>query len=275
MRRPPAPPAELPEPDEGEEESIDDIAERMLRDFRVDDEDAPEPPPPPPPKASKPPAPPPAPEPIPEPKPAAAAARARPSPTTAVGIDLGTTYSVVAYLDRQGRPTSVVNASGDILTPSVVLFEDDAVVVGKEAVAAAAVEPGRVADCVKRDMGQKAYHREINGESYPPEVISSLILKKLKADAERKIGPIPSAVITVPAYFDEARRRATADAGKLAGIDVLDILNEPTAAALAYGHQEGPPGGLRRPPLEGAGVRPRRAAPSTSPSSRSRANPSA
>ena len=249
MPRPPSPPpAHLPEPDEGEEESIDDIAERMLREFQVEeDEDDPRPPPNPPPQPQAPPkavqppkaaAPKPA-APSPAPKPAAAKAPAATAPTTAVGIDLGTTYSVVAYLDRQGRPTSVVNASGDILTPSVVLFEDDAVVVGKEAVAAAAVEPGRVADCVKRDMGQKAYHRPINGESLPPEVISSLILKKLKADAERKIGPIPSAVITVPAYFDEARRRATADAGKLAGIDVLDILNEPTAAALAYGHQEG------------------------------------
>ncbi len=244
--RPPTktpPPAREPEPDDDGAEDFNDVAERMLRDFQLDDEDAA--PTPPKPTSNLPGSP--SSTTIPaavaksSAQPRAAAPEAKPAeeaPGIAVGIDLGTTYSVVAYLDRQGRPTSIVNASGDILTPSVVLFEDDAVVVGKEAVAAAAVEPDRVAECVKRDMGKKAYHRAINGEWMPPEVISSLILKKLKVDAERKIGPFPSAVITVPAYFDEPRRRATADAGKLAGIDVLDIINEPTAAALAYGHQE-------------------------------------
>jgi|GEM_PF-1100003 len=157
----------------------------------------------------------------------------------AVGIDLGTTYSVVAYLDHQGRPVSVSNANGDILTPSVVLFDQDGTVVGREAVLAAALEPERVADCVKRDMGGRHYHRRVNGELLPPEVISSYILRRLKADAERKLGPITKAVITVPAYFDETRRRATMDAGKLAGLEVLDILNEPTAAAIVYGYQEG------------------------------------
>jgi len=157
----------------------------------------------------------------------------------AVGIDLGTTYSVVAYLDPQGRPTSVVNSSGDLLTPSVVLFEDDGVVVGKEAVAASVLEPHRVAECVKRDMGAKLYRKTVDGRELPPEVISSLILKKLKADAERKLGPITAAVVTVPAYFDEPRRRATADAGRLAGLDVIDIVNEPTAAALAYCYKIG------------------------------------
>jgi molecular chaperone DnaK len=156
-----------------------------------------------------------------------------------IGIDLGTTYSVVAYLDHQGRPVSISNASGDILTPSVVLFDQDGTVVGKEAVLGASLEPERVADCVKRDMGAKHYHRKINGELLPPEVISSYILRRLKADAERKLGPITKAVITVPAYFDETRRRATMDAGKLAGLEVLDILNEPTAAAIVYGYQEG------------------------------------
>jgi len=160
-------------------------------------------------------------------------------PPTAVGIDLGTTFSAVATLDRQGRPVCLVNSSGDVLTPSVVFFDGDEIVVGKEAVAASAMEPERVADCVKRDMGAKAYRKRINGEVLPPEVISSLVLRKLKADAERKIGPIRNAVITVPAYFDEPRRRATADAGRLAGLEVLDIINEPTAAALAYGFQLG------------------------------------
>ena len=159
--------------------------------------------------------------------------------TVVVGIDLGTTYSVIAHLDALGRPTSIPNAVGEIITPSVVLFDDAGPVVGKEAVQAAAMEPEKVADCVKRDMGSKAYRRKINGEYLPPEVISSFILKSLKADAERKLGPVRKAVITVPAYFDEARRRATMDAGKLAGLEVLDIINEPTAAAIAFGYQTG------------------------------------
>jgi len=168
-----------------------------------------------------------------------------PSPTReksaeiAVGIDLGTTYSVVAYLDPQGRPTSIPNADGDLLTPSVVLFDDGGTVVGKEAMLAASLEPDKVADCVKRDMGEKYYHKKINGELLPPEVISSYVLRRLKSDAERKLAAVRRAVITVPAYFDETRRRATMDAGRLAGLEVLDILNEPTAAAIAYGYQEG------------------------------------
>ncbi|HVC94320.1 MAG TPA: Hsp70 family protein [Pirellulales bacterium] len=158
----------------------------------------------------------------------------------AVGIDLGTTYSVIAYLDPQGRPTSIPNSDGDLLTPSVVLFDDnDGIVVGKQAVLAASLEPDKVADCVKRYMGGKHYRRQINGRWLPPEFISACILQRLKADAERKLGPVRKAVITVPAYFDETRRRATMDAGKLAGLDVLDIVNEPTAAAIAYGYQSG------------------------------------
>ncbi len=175
------------------------------------------------------------------PPPQSKAAPAKPpAPTgTAVGIDLGTTYSVIAYLDAHGRPTSLPNAAGDILTPSVVLFDPEGPVVGKEAVQAAALEPGRVAVCVKRDMGQKAYRQKINGESIPPEVISSLILRSLKTSAERRLGSVRQAVITVPAYFDEVRRRATMTAGRLAGLEVLDIINEPTAAAIAYGYQLG------------------------------------
>ena len=157
----------------------------------------------------------------------------------AVGIDLGTTYSAVAFIDAQGRPVCAPNASGDITTPSVVLFDEDGTVVGHEAVMAASMEPDRVAVCVKRDMGRKAYARPINGEHLPPEVISSIILRSLKADAERRFGPVSKAVITVPAYFDEPRRKATMDAGRMAGLEVLDIINEPTAAALAYGYQLG------------------------------------
>jgi molecular chaperone DnaK len=158
---------------------------------------------------------------------------------TPVGIDLGTTYSVVAHLDAHGRPTSIPNAAGDALTPSVVLFEDGTPVVGKEAVLASALEPEKVAECVKRDMGARVYRKKINGEHLPPEVISSLILRSLREAAERRLGAVRRAVITVPAYFDERRRRATMDAGRLAGLEVLDIINEPTAAALAYGWQLG------------------------------------
>jgi molecular chaperone DnaK len=181
-------------------------------------------------------------QPAPAPAGRAEASEKSPKPVTpqlALGIDLGTTYSVVAHLDGHGRPVSMPNAVGDLLTPSVVLFEAEGNVVGKEAVLASAMEPERVADCVKRDMGSKAYRKKINGESLPPEVISSFILRSLKADAERKLGPVARAVITVPAYFDEGRRRATMDAGKLAGLEVLDIINEPTAAAIAYGYQLG------------------------------------
>jgi len=156
-----------------------------------------------------------------------------------VGIDLGTTYSVIAHIDAQGRPVSLLNADGERLTPSVVLFGEDGTIVGKQALLGSALEPERCAICVKRDMGAKSYRRPINGESIPPEVISSFILRSLKADAERQLGPVRRAVITVPAYFDEMRRRATMDAGRLAGLEVLDIINEPTAAAIAYGHQLG------------------------------------
>ncbi|MGE0609127.1 MAG: Hsp70 family protein [Pirellulales bacterium] len=156
-----------------------------------------------------------------------------------IGIDLGTTYSVVAHLDSQGRPTSIANSAGEMLTPSVVLFDPDGTVVGKQALLGAAMEPDRVADCVKRDMGSKHYRRPINGELLPPEVISSYILRSVRADAERKLGPVKKAVITVPAYFDEPRRRATVAAGRLAGLEVLDTINEPTAAAISFGYQQG------------------------------------
>lgn len=156
-----------------------------------------------------------------------------------VGIDLGTTYSLVAWVDAVGHPSTVINAEGDLTTPSVVFFDKNCVVVGKEAVQAAEFEPERIAQFAKRDMGRVSFHKSIRGEPLPPEVIQSLVLKKLKADAELKLGPIDEAVITVPAYFDEPRRKATQDAGRLAGLTVLDILNEPTAAAISYGIQQG------------------------------------
>jgi molecular chaperone DnaK len=157
----------------------------------------------------------------------------------AVGIDLGTTFSVVAYLDPTGRPTTIINAEGDPTTPSVVLFDEHSVVVGKEALKAATLEPDRVAQFAKRDMGNVAYSKTIRGEQIPPEVIQSLVLEKLKRDAVAKLGEFRKVVITVPAYFNEPRRKATQDAGQLAGLEVLDIINEPTAAAIAFGVQQG------------------------------------
>lgn len=156
----------------------------------------------------------------------------------AVGIDLGTTYSAVAYLDDMGRPQTLVNGEGDKVTPSVVLFDEDGVIVGKEAVKALATDMVSIAECAKRDLGQLAFHKSFRGKQYPPQVILAYILKKLRLDAEAQIGKIERAVITVPAYFDECRRKATQEAGYLAGIQVLDIINEPTSAAIAYGFQQ-------------------------------------
>ena len=159
--------------------------------------------------------------------------------TTAIGIDLGTTFSALARIDEQGRPVTVVNAEGDRLTPSVVLFDGDDIVVGKEAWKAISTEAHHVAECSKRDVGCQVYHKVFEGKQYAPEVIEALILNKLRTDAEKKIGPIDRAVITVPAYFDEVCRKATQDAGYMAGLEVLDIINEPTAAAVAFGFQQG------------------------------------
>lgn len=161
------------------------------------------------------------------------------NPAIAIGIDLGTTFSAVASMDADGKPVAFENTTGELITPSVVYFEDEGTIVGKEAARVALVEPDRVAECAKRDMGKKFYRKTLNGEMVPPEVISSIILRSLKADAERRLGPVTQAVITVPAYFDEPRRQATINAGKLAGLDVLDIINEPTAAAISYGYQKG------------------------------------
>ncbi len=161
------------------------------------------------------------------------------SPPPVVGIDLGTTYSVVARLDASGRPETLVNAEGDRLTPSVVLFDVEDVVVGKESLKAVATEGEHVALCAKRDMGQPVFHKAIDGKQYPPEVLEAWILNKLRQDAATQLGPFRQAVVTVPAYFDEVRRKATQDAGYMAALEVIDIINEPTAAAVAYGYQKG------------------------------------
>lgn len=156
-----------------------------------------------------------------------------------IGIDLGTTYSVIGTLDADGKPQTLLNLEGDLTTPSVVYFHPDEIVVGKEAVKVAPFEPDLIARFVKRDVGKISYSKSIKGIRLPPEVIQALILRKLCDDASHKVGAFTKCVITVPAYFNEPRRKATMDAGRIAGLEVLDIINEPTAAAIAYGVQKG------------------------------------
>jgi molecular chaperone DnaK len=120
-----------------------------------------------------------------------------------------------------------------------VLFDGQDVVVGKEAMKAMTVEAERVAECAKRDIGHRTFHKVLDGKQYPPEVIEAWIVSKLRRDAVEQIGPFQKVVITVPAYFDEIRRKATQDAGYMAGCEVLDIINEPTAAAVSYGFRQG------------------------------------
>jgi len=161
-------------------------------------------------------------------------------PPPAVGIDLGTTFSAVARLDDLGRPQTLINQEGDHTTPSVMLFEDNEVVIGKEAVKAMATDMELIAECPKRDLGHRMFHKVIGGRQYPPEALEAWILNKLRLDAVRQIGgEVDKIVVTVPAYFDEVRRKATQDAGYIAGFEVLDIINEPTAAAVAFGFQKG------------------------------------
>jgi molecular chaperone DnaK len=159
-----------------------------------------------------------------------------------VGIDLGTTFSAIASLDDHGQPITLPNRDGEMLTPSAVLLLDDGTaVVGQAALDVALEQPDRVATLIKRRMGHPTFGRPVAGREFRPETLSAIILRKLVQDAELRIGPVSRAVITVPAYFDDTRRKATKDAGRIAGLDVLDILDEPTAAALAYSLQQPPP----------------------------------
>lgn len=168
---------------------------------------------------------------------ASASARVRRSSGPVVGIDLGTTYSAVAYVNELGKPEIVPNREGENITPSVVLFDGEQPIVGTMAKRSVLAAPLDTVQFVKRSMGDPAWHFETTGgTSYRPEEISALILKRLKSDASRALGTeVIDAVITVPAYFDDAPRRATIDAGTMAGLNVLRVLNEPTAAALAFG----------------------------------------
>ena len=150
-----------------------------------------------------------------------------------IGIDLGTTNSCCAVLEG-GNPTVIVNQEGNRTTPSVVAFKDDAIIVGDAAKRQMVTNPNTVYS-VKRLMGTDE-KIEVNGKKYTPQEISAMILQKLKTDAENYLGEkVTRAVITVPAYFNDAQRQATKDAGKIAGLEVERIINEPTAAALAYG----------------------------------------
>jgi molecular chaperone DnaK len=154
----------------------------------------------------------------------------------AVGVDLGTTNSVVAVLEG-GEPVVVPNAEGSRTTPSVIGFSKTGeILVGEVAKRQAITNPDRTIRSVKRHMGDKDWSVDIDGKGWTPQEISAQILNKLKRDAEAYLGDtVTQAVITVPAYFDDAQRQATKEAGQIAGLEVLRIINEPTAAALAYG----------------------------------------
>ena len=156
-----------------------------------------------------------------------------------IGIDLGTTNSCVAVMEG-GKPTVIANAEGDRTTPSVVaVTKEGERLVGKVAKRQAVVNSDNTIMSIKREMGTN-YKAKLGGKEYSPQEISAMILSKLKSDAESYIGsPVTQAVITVPAYFNDSQRQATKDAGKIAGLEVLRIINEPTAAALAYGLDKG------------------------------------
>ena len=151
-----------------------------------------------------------------------------------IGIDLGTTNSCVAVIEG-GNPTVIANSEGGRTTPSVVGFKDGERLVGQVAKRQAVANPDRTVISIKREMGTD-YKVKVDDKQYSPQEVSAMILSKLKADAEAYLGsPVTQAVITVPAYFNDSQRQATKDAGKIAGLEVLRIINEPTAAALAYG----------------------------------------
>lgn len=156
-----------------------------------------------------------------------------------IGIDLGTTNSCVAVMEG-GKPTVIANAEGDRTTPSVVAYTKEGErLVGKVAKRQAIINPDNTVISIKREMGTN-YKTKLQGKDYTPQEISAMVLSKLKADAESYLGEkVSQAVITVPAYFNDSQRQATKDAGKIAGLEVLRIINEPTAAALAYGLDKG------------------------------------
>lgn len=153
------------------------------------------------------------------------------------GIDLGTTFSELAILNAIGRPQVVPNCDGERLTPSAIYFDEDSpglVRIGREALNCRYLNPDRSVRWVKRHIGDTSFKKTIDGHDWTAVELSALILKKLKQDAQAQVGPISKTVITVPAHFDEFRRKATMEAGMEAGLDVIGIVNEPVAAALFY-----------------------------------------
>ena len=157
-----------------------------------------------------------------------------------VGIDLGTTFSAIAQVNDAGAPMTIPNEDDEEETASLILLtETKNVIVGPPRNRAALEKPENVVERIKREMGKSTFKKMFDGREITPEFISALILKKLKQDAERRIGGIGNAVITVPYYFNDARRKATQDAGQIAGLNVIDIINEPTAATLTYAWHRG------------------------------------
>jgi len=157
-----------------------------------------------------------------------------------VGIDLGTTFSSIARIGEDGEPQPLINADDRTITPSIVILsEEGQVVVGPTFERMSIEDPQRIIEAIKRQMGNKDFYVVFQKKRLTPEFISALILKKLKQDAEAQIGPVANAVITVPYYFNDVRRKATQDAGRIAGLNVVDIINEPTAATLAYAWLKG------------------------------------
>jgi molecular chaperone DnaK len=153
-----------------------------------------------------------------------------------VGIDLGTTFSVVAYINKDGKPETIQNEYGNVINPSVIYLGPGGPLVGEEAKEKQSAGEEAIASFFKRSMGDPHFELEFFGKSYSPVDLSALVLKKLKDIAERKLGgQVMHAVITVPAYFNNMQREATIKAGQLAGLQVLSIISEPTAAALAFG----------------------------------------
>lgn len=155
-----------------------------------------------------------------------------------LGIDLGTTYSVGAYIDNEGKPQVITNMEGEMTTPSVVYFEsENSVIVGQTAKDNSFIYPEDVVSAVKNSMGQKITYKSSHGQEYTPEVVSSFILKKIVNDSQKRLDmkeKIKDVVVTIPAYFTDAQRMATEDAVRIAGLNLVGMINEPTAAALYY-----------------------------------------
>ena len=164
-----------------------------------------------------------------------------------LGLDLGTTISLASLVDSSGRPQVVAGPHGSHLIPSAIFF-DQQVVVGEQALDLGLLDPQGLAEAFKRDIGKPHYSRELRSLQVPPEVLTAFLIRHLLANVRAAVGDVDAAVVTVPAYFDERKRTATQQAAQLAGLEVLDIINEPTAAAIALGHEMMLGGEVGQPP---------------------------